>query len=121
MGGKDGEKVIAGRARYNLPDGDTRHVWVRIMAYNYLSKRWIPLTGIFADEPDNSFKYVVPDDYDMDGDDLKTANIVNITPGKIITTTYQRLFAADAWSAPNKRAIFATTTLNNTQKTKRHN
>lgn len=125
----NGTRRLFGRARYNLPDGDTHHVWVRLMAYNYSSKKWVVMKGIFANEPNNRFTYVIPDNYDLDGDDLKNANVIDIKkhlgsvhvgnqiiPADVITTTYARKYVADAWSAPNKRTNFATATITATQK-----
>ncbi|MEE9355870.1 MAG: hypothetical protein V3U75_09815 [Methylococcaceae bacterium] len=102
---------LIGRARYNLPDGDTRHVWVRFMAYNNQLTRWEVMGGVLANGPNNGFSFVIPELYDLDriGNDLETAvhYVHYVFPKPNPRFAYSRRFAADAWSAPGKRKNIA--------------
>lgn len=102
---------LIGRARYNLADGDTRHVWVRLMAYNNQLTRWEVMGWVLANGPNNGFSFVIPELYDLDriGNDLETAvhYVHYVFPKPNPRFAYIRRFAADAWSAPGKRKNIA--------------
>jgi hypothetical protein len=108
-------RKLIGRARYNLADGDTRHVWVRLLTRNSDGK-WKIMGWAHAKKPNNRFSFAIPELYDID----RTSNDLNITNlSKIqgvadnkIAYTFSREYAADAWSGDGKRTNFAWVKLN---------
>lgn len=103
---------IIGRARYNLPDGDKRHVWVRLHAryseflqdLDLSAAKWKVMGGVLADGPNNTFSFTIPEDYDLDVGDVLTA-YTNQRGGVWWSS---RVYGADAWTgtAEKKRAPF---------------
>jgi len=108
-------RKLIGRARYNLADGNTRHVWVRLLTRNDDGK-WKIMGWAHAKKPNNRFSFTIPELYDVD----RTSNDLNITNlSKIqgvadnkIAYTFSREYAADAWSGDGKRTNFAWVKLN---------
>lgn len=100
---------IEGRARYNLPNGDTNHVWVRLLAQtvdllssDISTAKWEVMGWVLADGSNNRFTFMIPEDYDLDSGDTLTA--INSVHNNLVWTS--RVFAADAWSESKKRTSF---------------
>jgi hypothetical protein len=109
-------RKLNGFAIYNLPNPNADFVWVRFLAYDYSANKWEQIGWELANgpAPSHGFSFTIPDQYDMDLNDLDTASVNDISTEdvpvdhQVVTTTYTRKFAADAWSAPGVRTNFAT-------------
>jgi hypothetical protein len=108
-------RKLNGFAIYDLPNPNGPFVHVRFLAYDYLANKWEQIGWSFANRPPGrGYSFTIPDGYDMDLNDLDTANVTDITiedvpvDHQVVTTTYARKFVADAWSAPGVRTNFIT-------------